>query len=70
MKHERGNPTKDWISLALAAITLLCGGMAAAFTTFETKDIAKERSSQLESRLDRIERKLDALLERAGKADN
>lgn len=63
MRKDSGSPLPSWLSFALAALTLVCGGMAAAYGTFETKDYAKERSSQIETRLDRIERKIDALLD-------
>lgn len=53
-----------WLMFALAVITSAVGLSAAAFTVFETKEHAKEIKDSTEHRLERIESKIDKLLEK------
>lgn len=50
-----------WLVGAATGVTVF------AYSTFETKDAAKDRADSISARLDRIETKVDSLLERASK---
>ncbi len=53
-----------WLMFGLTLITSVVGFSAAAFGVFETKDHAKENRETIERRLERIEEKIDRMLER------
>lgn len=59
---------ETWVGWLAGSAVVLCAGvfalMAYAFDNFETKEHAREKAQSIENRLDRIELKLDAALER------
>lgn len=48
---------------AFSLMAILIGAIVALFSIFEQRDVSQERSSRIETRLDRIEGKLDRLIE-------
>lgn len=60
-----GQPTwSELLGIIGATVVAASTVVAYSFTNFDTKDRAVERSSFIESRLNRIEQKVDSLLER------
>lgn len=53
-----------WLLLILTLITGAIGMVTYSFTTFETASHAKENKDTIERRLDRIEGKIDELLQK------
>ncbi len=56
--------TEQWLAWLGATVVAAMTMAAYAFSTFETKDFSELRSVSLERRLDRIEGKVDMLVER------
>ena len=54
----------QWIAWLSATVVAAATMVSAAYTQFETKDNAKDTKSELIQRLDRMEEKLDTILER------
>lgn len=54
----------DWINILLVGLGLFGGSVFTLYSIFETKDASKERAALIINRLDRIEDKLDAVIER------
>lgn len=54
----------EWWTVILTAIGLVGATIMATYAVFETQDRARERAALLSQRLDRIENKLDALIDR------
>lgn len=57
----------QWISWLLALIAGALSMVVFVFTTFETKAESLQDKNQIEKRLDRIEAKLDFLIQQAHK---
>ena len=56
--------TAQWVAWIGATLSAVLVASAFAFTTFATKEEAKESKADLTQRLSRIEDKLDQVLER------
>jgi hypothetical protein len=57
-------PITQWIAWIIAAAVGGFSLLSFSYATFETKDHARESSDILMNRLDRMEEKLDRLIER------
>lgn len=55
---------QTWVSIAMSVLAGSLGLTAYAFTTFQGKDDAQRDATRIEERLDRIETKLDRMIER------
>lgn len=56
-------PAAQWIAWIGATVAAALTGLAFAYSTFETKDNAHEHMGTVEQRLDRLETKLDRVIE-------
>jgi hypothetical protein len=60
----QGSVHLDFMTLILACLTALGGIVSFGLGLFETKDQARERADLVEKRLERIENKIDSIIQR------
>lgn len=56
--------SEQWIAWLASTVIAAAFLVSYAYSNFETKDQAKDKSSSFEKRLDRVEQKLDILIDR------